>query len=505
MLARKPMQFALLVSVFVIASCGLIYELVAGALSSYLLGDSVTQFSTVIGTYLFAMGVGSWLSRHIHTRIPERFIMIEIMVGLVGGFSAAILFLSFAFAGEPFRVILYFLVALIGIFVGIEIPLVMRLLEKDLKLSELVSSVLSVDYLGALLVSALFPLLLAPHLGFVRTSILFGAFNVIVALWVVHIFKASIEHYRRYFVLGFSSLVLLCAGFAGAENLMRFSEVKMYGDEIIYTKSTPYQRIVLTRWRDDFRLFLNGNLQFSSRDEYRYHEALVHPTLATLPRAHDVLVLGGGDGMAVRELLKYPNVEHITLVDLDPEMTKMFKSDTVLSKLNSSSLQSPKVNIVNADALRWMESQSQSYDAIVVDFPDPTSYALGKLYTVTFYQMLRRHLRPQGLAVVQTTSPLYAPKSYWMVHNTAREAGFVTTGYHVLVPSFGEWGFMLLGERDYKIPTQIPVNTRFLNAATLPTLFVFPQDMLSDIKEVNRLDNQALVRVFEQEWGVALH
>jgi spermidine synthase len=285
---------------------------------------------------------------------------------------------------------------------------------------------------------------------------------------------------------------------------MRFSEVKMYGDEIIYTKSTPYQRIVLTRWRDDFRLFLNGNLQFSSRDEYRYHEALVHPTLATLPHAHDVLVLGGGDGMAVRELLKYPNVEHITLVDLDPEMTKMFKSDTVLSKLNSSSLQSPKVNIINADALSWMESQSQSYDAIVVDFPDPTSYALGKLYTVTFYQMLRRHLRPQGLAVVQTTSPLYAPKSYWMVHNTAREAGFVTTGYHVLVPSFGEWGFMLLGERDYKIPTQIPVNTRFLNAATLPTLFVFPQDMLSDIKEVNRLDNQALVRVFEQEWGVAL-
>ncbi|RYY76748.1 MAG: polyamine aminopropyltransferase [Gammaproteobacteria bacterium] len=498
------MQFALLVSVFVIASCGLIYELVAGALSSYLLGDSITQFSTVIGTYLFAMGVGSWLSRHIHNRIPERFIVIEIMVGLVGGFSAAILFLCFAFAGEPFRIILYVLVTLIGILVGIEIPLVMRLLEKDLKLSELVSSVLSVDYLGALLVSVLFPLLLAPHLGFVRTSLMFGAFNVIVAIWVIKIFKDSIAHYRRYLVLGFASLFLLGAGFVGAEKLMRFSEIKMYGDDIIYTKSTPYQRIVLTRWRNDFRLFLNGNLQFSSRDEYRYHESLVHPALATLPHARDVLVLGGGDGMAVREVLKYPNVEHVTLVDLDPQMTELFKKDKVLSGLNDFSLQSPKVEIINADALRWMEAQSQSYDAIVVDFPDPTNYALGKLYTVTFYQMLHRHLRPQGLAVVQTTSPLYAPKSYWMVHNTARAAGFITTGYHALVPSFGEWGFMLLSDKPYQPPIDIPVQTRFLNKATLPVLFIFPQDMQSDTQEINRLDNQALVRVFEQEWGAAL-
>ena len=498
------MQFALLVSVFVIASCGLIYELVAGALSSYLLGDSITQFSTVIGTYLFAMGVGSWLSRHIHNHIPERFIMIEIMVGLVGGFSAAILFLCFAFAGEPFRIILYFLVTLIGILVGIEIPLVMRLLEKDLKLSELVSSVLSVDYLGALLVSVLFPLLLAPHLGFVRTSLMFGAFNVIVAIWVVNLFKESIAHYRRYYTLGIFSLALITGGFIGAEKLMRFSEIKMYGDDIIYTQSTPYQRIVLTRWRDDFRLFLNGNLQFSSRDEYRYHESLVHPALATLPHARDVLVLGGGDGMAVRELLKYSQIEHITLVDLDPQMTQLFKNDNVLSKLNNLSLQSPKVEIINADALRWMEAQAQSYDAIVVDFPDPTNYALGKLYTVTFYQMLRRHLRPQGLAVVQTTSPLYAPKSYWMVHNTARAAGFTTTGYHALVPSFGEWGFMLLSEKPYAPPTTIPVQTRFLNNSTLPILFIFPKDMQSDIQEINRLDNQALVRVFEQEWGAAI-
>lgn len=498
------MQAALLISVFVIASCGLIYELVAGAMSSYLLGDSVTQFSTVIGTYLFAMGVGSWLSRHLHQRIAQRFIIIEIIIGLVGGFSAAILFLCFAFAGEPFRLILYFLVGFIGVLIGIEIPLVMRLLEKDLKLSELVSSVLSVDYLGALLVSVMFPLLLAPQLGFVRTSLMFGAFNIAVAIWVAWVFRTHIKHYLSYVALGVVSLVLIIVGFVGAEQLMRFSELKLYGDDIVYTKSTPYQRIVLTRWRDDYRLYLNGNLQFSSRDEYRYHEALVHPALTTLPKARDILVLGGGDGMAVRELLKYPQIENITLVDLDPQMTEMFKQDKVLSKLNNQSLNSSKVNIVNADALRWLEQQADSYDAIVVDFPDPTNYALGKLYTVTFYKMLQRHLRPHGLAVVQTTSPLYAPTSYWMVHNTAREAGFSTTAYHALVPSFGEWGFMLLSDGSYKPPTNISVPTRFLNPETLPGLFVFPQDMRSDTKDINRLDNQALVHVFEKEWGNAL-
>lgn len=499
------MQIALLLSVFVVASCGLIYELVAGALSSYLLGDSVTQFSTVIGTYLFAMGVGSWLSKHVETKVAQVFVSVEIMIGLLGGFSAAILFLCFAFLGEPFRIILYLLVGIIGVLVGIEIPLVMRLLEKDFTLSELVSSVLSVDYLGALLVSVLFPLVLAPYLGFVRTAILFGALNIGVAIWVIHLFSKKLENHRYYMMLSLVSLCFLIGGFIGAEKLMRFSEIKMYGDEIVYAKSTPYQRIVLTRWRDDYRLYLNGNLQFSSRDEYRYHEALVHPLMAQLPKAKEVLVLGGGDGMAVRELLKYNQIEHVTLVDLDPDMTSLFKTDKVLSRLNQHSLQSSKVTVVNSDALRWLENQSARFDAMVVDFPDPTNYALGKLYSLTFYQLLEKHLRPQGMAVVQTTSPLYAPKSYWMVNNTAREAGFETRGYHALVPSFGEWGFMLLSRKPYEIPQKLSVPTRFLTPEILPTLFVFPADMQADVSEINRLDNQALVHVFEQEWSAALH
>lgn len=501
---ESPVRLVLLVSVFIVASCGLVYELVAGALSSYLLGDSVTQFSTVIGTYLFAMGIGSWLSRHIHDRLPSRFITIEVMVGLLGGFSAAILFLVFAWAGEPFRVILYLLVMLIGILVGLEIPLVMRLLEQDLKLSDLVSSVLSVDYLGALLVSILFPLVLAPHIGFIRTALLFGMLNVAVALWAIHLFWNKLHRPRQHLVMAMVSLLLLGAGYVGAERITRFAEVTMYGDEIVYTRSTPYQRIVLTRWRDDFRLYLNGNLQFSSKDEYRYHEALVHPVMAALPHARDVLVLGGGDGMAVREVLKYPQVRHVTLVDLDPAMTALFRDDTVLSQLNAHSLRSDKVEILNTDAFRWLEKNDRSYDAVIVDFPDPTNYALGKLYTTAFYQMLARHIRPQGMAVVQTTSPLYAPRSYWMINHTASSTGLLATGYHAMVPSFGEWGFMLLSRREYRFPDAIPVPTRFLTRDVLPTLFIFPQDMRAEVAETNRMDNQALVRVFEEEWGAVI-
>ncbi len=301
-----PMRHALLFSVFVIASCGLAYELIAGALSSYLLGDSVTQFSTVIGAYLFAMGVGSWLSKYITRDLIGRFIQIELMVGLLGGFSAVGLFLAFVWLPAPFRLLLYLAVFGVGVLVGLEIPLVMRILKRELAFKDLVSQVLTFDYLGALAVSILFPLLLAPQLGMVRTGLLFGLLNVAVALWALHLFRDQLPARRWLAVQTWAAFGALAAGFAGAGQLTTLAEAHLYADEIVHAETTPYQRIVVTRWRDDLRLFLNNNLQFSSHDEYRYHEALVHPGLAALPAAKRALVLGGGDGLALREILKYP-------------------------------------------------------------------------------------------------------------------------------------------------------------------------------------------------------
>ena len=494
------MSHALLFSVFIVASCGLAYELIAGALSSYLLGDSVTQFSTVIGTYLFAMGVGSWLSRYIIRSLIARFVQIEIIVGILGGFSAAALFLTFSHLADPFRLILYGIVFMIGALVGLEIPLIMRALRQELDFRDLVSKVLTFDYLGALAVSILFPLLLAPHLGLIRTALMFGVLNVLVALWALRLFREQIGAARALAVQSGVALALLGGGFAFAEKLTALTEEGIYSDQIVFAESTPYQRIVLTRWKDDLRLFLNGNLQFSSLDEYRYHEALVHPALATLARPRKVLILGGGDGLAAREVLKHPRVESITLVDLDPRMTGLFAKLPQLRELNHDSLNSPRLRIVNRDAFLWIEESSEYFDFILIDFPDPSNYSLGKLYTSAFYRMLEKHLSANGVAVVQSTSPLYARQSFWCIVNTIESVGLKTAPYHAYVPSFGEWGYVAITRGEFVPPARYDVELKFLTPAMTRTLFEFPADMGRVDTEINRLNNQVLVRYFESEW-----
>ena len=494
------MRHALLFSVFVIASCGLAYELIAGALSSYLLGDSVMQFSTVIGTYLFAMGAGSWLSKYITRDLIGRFIQIELMVGLLGGFSAVGLFVVFTWLSAPFKLVLYLVVFGVGVLVGLEIPLVMRILKRELAFKDLVSQVLTFDYLGALAVSILFPLILAPHLGMVRTGLLFGVLNVAVALWALHLFREQLPARRGLLLQSWAVFSLLVAGFAGAGQLTSFAEAHLYADEIVHAETTPYQRIVVTRWRDDLRLFLNGNLQFSSHDEYRYHEALVHPGLAALPGAKRVLVLGGGDGLAVREILKYPNVEAVTLVDLDPAMTELFSTAPALVALNQGALKSERLTVVNADALQWLEQSKDYFDFIVIDFPDPSNFALGKLYTSAFYRLIEKRLSANGLLVVQSTSPLYARQSFWCVVATLESVGFKTAPYHAQVPSFGEWGYIIAGRQDFKPAAVDATKTRYLTPETLHGLFAFPADMGRIPAEVNQLNNQVLVRYFESEW-----
>jgi spermidine synthase len=494
------MAVPLFLSVLLIAACGLIYELVASALASYLLGDSVTQFSTVIGTYLFAMGVGSWLSRFLSRGLVARFISIELLVGLVGGFSSTILFLAFAYTGA-FRLVLYVLVVILGVFVGLEIPLLMRILKDRYAFKDVVANVLTFDYLGALAASLAFPILLVPRLGLVRSALLFGIVNASVALWSVWLFRAHLGARRVLAGSCVAVLLVLSAGMAGATRITNLAEDNIYSDEVIFSRNTRYQRIVLTAWKDDLRLWLNSHLQFSSRDEYRYHEALVHPGLSARPSARRVLVLGGGDGLAVRELLKHPAVESITLVDLDPEMTRIFSTHPTLVALNQGSLSSPKVHVVNDDAFVWLDKHPDMFDFVVVDFPDPNNYGVGKLYTTAFYRLLTRHLSRDGLVVVQATSPLFARKSYWCIAETMHQAGLTTYPYHLYVPSFGEWGFVLGSlEGDYTPPTTLPEHLRYLTVAEVPRMFEFSADMQPVAVEPNRLNTQVLVRYYEQEW-----
>lgn len=501
---KTPLLF---LNVIIIATCGLIYELLAGTLSSYVLGDSVTQFSTIIGVYLFAMGVGSYLSRFIEKDVAERFIDIELAVAVIGGFSAPLLFLTFAYVAF-FGLVLYSIVFVIGVLVGLEIPLLMRILKDHLDFKELVSRVLALDYIGALIAALLFPIFLVPRLGLNRTSLLFGMLNAAVGLWATWLLEPLITN-RKLVILrlkGVIVLVILGIALIKADSLTTLAEDGLFPDQIIYAKSSPYQRIVVTRGKTGYSLFLNGNLQFNSFDEYRYHEALVHPAFAAFkgdPKR--VLVLGGGDGLAVREVLKYRSVEAVQLVDLDPMMTGLAKAVPALAELNQNAFDDRRVSVTNADAFVWLENtESEPYDIAIVDFPDPNNFALGKLYSTRFYNLLKKKLRPDSTVVIQCTSPLIARRSYWSIIRTLEATSFHVKPFHTTVPSFGVWGYALARLESFETPAapSSGISLKYLNAESFASMFELPTDLKKPDEEIeiNRLDNQALVRYYEDEW-----
>ena len=495
----------LYLNVLIIATCGLVYELLAGTLASYVLGDSVTQFSLIIGVYLSALGAGAWVSSFVKSNVARAFVEVELGVALLGGTSAPLLFLCFAKL-TWFLPVLYGVVFGIGVLVGLELSLLMRILKGHLDFDDLVSKVLTFDYIGALVASLLFPVFLVPTLGLVRTSLVFGILNALVGLWGTSLLRpilaGSVTGLR---IRSVGVLLLLVAGLIKADSLTSLVENSMFSSPIVHTQTTSYQRIVVTQNRTGFQLYLNGNLQFSSSDEYRYHEALVHPAVATASSVKNVLVLGGGDGLALRELLKYRNVEHATLVDIDPAMTALSEWFPPLAKLNGGALKDSRVTIVNADAMIWLESVNEQFDLVLIDFPDPNSFSLGKLYTTRFYRLLRDRVGSDARICIQCTSPFLSRKAYWCIVRTMEAAGFHVRPFHAAVPSFGDWGFALASPVPFETPRRISGNLsgglRFLNDEMLSSMFNLPTDLAPVDVEINRLDNQALVRYYESDVG----
>lgn len=495
----------LYLNVLIIATCGLVYELLAGTLASYVLGDSVTQFSLIIGVYLSALGAGAWVSSFVKTNVARTFVEVELGVALLGGTSAPLLFLCFAKLAW-FLPILYGVVFGIGVLVGLELPLLMRILKGHLDFDDLVSKVLTFDYIGALVASLLFPMFLVPTLGLVRTSLVFGILNALVGLWGTSLLRPILAgsvfglRVRACLVLG-----LLTTGLFSADSLTSLAENSMFSSPIVHTQTTSYQRIVVTQNPTGFQLYLNGNLQFSSSDEYRYHEALVHPAAASSSKLENVLVLGGGDGLALRELLKYSEVKHVTLVDIDPEMTGLSESFPPLAKLNANALSDSRVKVVNHDAMIWLESVTEQFDLVLIDFPDPNTFSLGKLYTTRFYRLLRERVSKDARICIQCTSPFLSRRAFWCIVRTMEAAGFHVKPFHAAVPSFGDWGFALAGLSDFEPPRRLPREVkhelRFLNDKILSALFNLPNDLAPVDVEFNRLDNQSLVRYYEDDTG----
>lgn len=484
---RRAEALALLAAIFLVAACGLIYELLLATISSYLLGSSVTQFSISVGLFVGSMGIGSWISQRIERRLIGTFVMLEVLLAAVGGFSASILFAVYATGVHYYPTLLVFLVV-IGAIVGTELPILVRILNTYGELKTVVAEALSIDYLGSLAGSILFPLLLLPALGLVRTGFVVGLINVGVATYTLRVFARRIRGLP--YTVGCAVLALLLgAGALASDHIGNALEQRLYEDQIILARSSAYQRIVFTRWREDFRLFLDGNLQFASLDEHRYHEALVHPAMSIAGKPSRVLILGGGDGLAVREVLRHPEVEEVVLVDLDPAITSLAQTFPPLRELNGGVLNDRRVRIVNRDAMSFLQSGSDRFDVVIADLPDPNGEPLAKLYSREFFGLAGRRLARDGALVTQATSPFFSRRAYWCIERTVAAAGFKTLPYHAQVPSFGDWGWVLATHFDADLTqVRIPPGTRYLTPAVLRTLAVFDPDSDRLPAEVSTLD-----------------
>lgn len=493
----------LLISVLIVGFCTILYELLIGSVSSYFLGDSVKQFSIVIGLTMTGLGLGSLLSRLFHQRLIYWFVIIEIALAIVGGLSVPILYYVYLIKWAYYSV-MCILILSIGALIGLEIPLLTRVMESRCQLKDNISNVLSLDYLGAFLATFAFPFVLLPLCGLFNTSALAGLMNLVVGVLNYWQFRKldSFSRPARLTTGAALTFVLLMGTLVFSAELKRNWENLIFQDKVILSVESPYQRIVLTRKNADLRMFIDGNVQFSSVDEHRYHELLIHIPMSLAPHRESILVLGGGDGLALREIFKYQDVKEVTLVDLDKAITDLAKDNPLLRDLNGGSMSDKRVNIINDDAYKYIETTEKTFDLIVIDLPDPNNASLARMYSWEFYRRVRSRLNRTGIVVAQATSPFFSPNAFWCIQESLKKAGFPNTYlYHGYVPSFGDWGFALTANIPYDIKTiRIDVPTKYLDNQTAQKAFVLEKDVIRENILPSSLDRPEILQYYISDW-----
>ena len=489
---------ALFTAALLAAIGGLIYELILGTAASYLLGDSVLSFSLATGITLFGMGIGSLLVNRFRTAPAVVFGVSEVLLGLIGGNSVLLLYLAFG------RTRLHWVVfggisLTIGILIGLEIPLLVRTFAAfgRRSTSELLGKVMAIDYFGSLVASLVFPLVLLPQLGLMRGAYLVGALNVLVALLVL----LQVRTPRKILWAATAAVVALVGMFAAANRIERSVEALTYNDPIVYYQQTAYQKVVLTQYHDDLRLYLNGQLQFSSLDEARYHETLSASAMTSVKDPAHVLVLGGGDGLLAREILRYPSVTDITIVDIDPDVTELARNNRLLKDLNHASLSDPRVKVVSDDAFTYVQDSKATYDVALIDLVDPSNEKLAKLYSTEFYRNIEARLAPEGVMVTQATSTFFSPHAFSTVASTvaAAQPDRQILPFSTNIPSFGEWGFVLSTRTPQNLISQpLPKGLTYQDRKTLEFI-MRTKPARTEFMEPSTLLHPRIVEVYNQD------
>ena len=444
-------------AIFATGFSGIVAEYLLSTLATHFLGDSTMQWALIVSTMMFSMGLGSRISKSFETHLTEKFLILEFILSIVVSFVPLLVYTASAYT-QSLPVLIYGCSIAIGMLIGMEIPLVTRINDQYEDLRVNISKVLENDYYGSLIGGIFFAFVGIPFLGINYTPFILGLVNFSVAVGVFIFLKKFISPFFKtaFNVAIVAIVVVLVGGVFMADPIIKYGEQKKYKDKVIYAEQTKYQRIVITQWKNDFWLYLNGNQQLCTMDEMMYHEPLVHPAMSLHPHPKEVLVLGGGDGCAVREILKYETTDKITLVDLDPAMTKLGQEYPLLTELNKSALNNAKVEVLNKDGFTFLSENTYFYDIIIIDLPDPRTVELNRLYSEEFYKIAYKHLRPGGIIITQAGSPYFATKAFKCIVQTMKSAGFNTIPLHNHVITLGEWGWSL----GIKQPEDFPLKKK---------------------------------------------
>lgn len=503
----KNQSNILKLALFATGLSGIVAEYILSTLATYFLGNSVLQWTMILSIMLFSMGLGSRISRQFKNNLLQKFIYIEFILSILTAFVSVITYFASAYYGHP-GVIIYKMSIIIGLLIGMEIPIVVRLNEEFEKLRVNISAVMENDYYGSLLGGIFFAFVGLPYLGLTFTPFLLGSINFLVACGLFYVLKSTIAQNKKkqLSILTVIVLFLLSTGFISANHIVKIGEEKRYKDDVVFEEQTKYQKIVITKNQDGFWLFINGNQQLSSVDEVMYHEPLVHPIMSLSKNPANVLVIGGGDGGAVREILKYKAVNSIKVVDLDPVMTQLGQEHDLLLAMNQNALNHKKVIIINTDGYNYLEDNNQYFDLIIIDLPDPKTIELGRLYSFEFYKMCEKRLKPNGLIITQAGSPYYANKAFHCINKTIEEAGFSTVAMHNQVITLGEWGWILGAKKRTKKQLKSAlqnlnfnsIQTQWINqeAMTLMTSFGKSIFMENSLIKVNKIHNPVLYKYY---------
>ena len=542
----------LILAIGLVAACGLVYEYLMAHYTGRILGSVEPTIYAMIGLMIVAMGLGAFAAKWVRNAF-RGFAWLELSVALLGATSVLVLSVAVAVAyslpewlrwvygvdaSVPLeggisatlvslsRVFPFVLGFCIGFLIGMEIPLIARVREQvhARHLEHNLGTMYGADYIGAGVGAAIW-VLVCLRMPIIYAAVGTAALNTLVGFAFLTVYRRELRPAVALW-LGHGMMVAVVVVVATLGNdWMHRLEDTLFKDRVVHRLQSPYQNAVITKRHiapdlpNVLSLYINGRLQFASNDEAIYHAFLTTPAMLAANRRDNVLVLGGGDGLALRDLLRW-NPKEVVLIDIDEQVVGLFSGNdatapTPLSRelvhLNRQAFSDARVHTVIGDAFVEVErlaAEGHAFDVVIGDLPDPSHPDLNRLYSDYFFARIAQVLGADGVLATQSTSPFHAKEAFLSIGKTMTAAGFLVEQYRANVPSFGEWGWSIgvlsgatASERIARHPSaEIPDG--WLTVEHVLAAFSFPAGYYDKTQgiAINRLGSHVLFQYHQQSW-----